>query len=101
MSNYDPEVEKALASLRITQRQQEQAQYAAAPSMGGACDPCAKAYARPTFRDTLQEIISSLRLKLNQLEALQRALPVEMPLPADEILQQLLNQLRANRPDKY
>ena len=64
-------------------------------------DPCGTAYARQTAQDSLREIISGLRLKLNQLEALQRALPQEMSLPADEILQQLINQLRVSRPDKY
>lgn len=45
---------------------------------------------RPTAQEELDGLISSFRLKVNQLEALRRALPLELPLPADEALRDLI-----------
>lgn len=45
---------------------------------------------RATAQDAIRNRISEYRLAINQLEALSRALPNELPLPADEILRELV-----------
>ena len=45
---------------------------------------------RATSQDAIRDRLSEYRLAINQLEALSRALPNELPLPADEILRSLV-----------
>ena len=53
----------------------------------------------PTAQDALRDLIGQLRSRLNQLEALQRALPQELSLPADEILRELFQKFGRIKSD--
>ena len=66
------------------------------------CEQAKQCIAREqTAQETLSDLIGALEHKLRMLKDLQKALPVEMPFSADQMLRELINQLRANRPDKY
>lgn len=54
-----------------------------------------------TAQETLADLISALEHKLRMLKDLQKALPIEMPFAADQMLRELINTLRRDRPDKY
>ena len=45
---------------------------------------------RATAQDAIRDRLNEYRLAINQLEALSRSLPNELPLPADEILRVLV-----------
>jgi hypothetical protein len=47
-------------------------------------------YRRQNHIDTLDDLISYYRLRVNQLEALQRSLPRELPIGAEEVLVEAL-----------
>jgi hypothetical protein len=57
----------------------------------GTIGGCVKEPYRVTAQDAIQQRLSELRLQINQLEALSRALPRELPYVADEALRSLVN----------